>query len=210
MRGCGILMIALLAGARTGAHGQAPAVRGDRFGAFAERLAAIADSAARERAVDTLVARVRDSGTVLRGDSTATFLYRGPGRRIFVAGDANGWNPAAGEMRRVAGTSLFALTWRLDPAARCEYKIVVDSAWMLDPLNTLTVRGGFGDNSELRMPGYLRGCAPGDWIQSSSRATGSGGISTRSSIPPPRTPLPGHRSPSGMSRTAGNSLSLPG
>jgi len=155
MRGCGVLVIALLACACTGAHGQAPPGRGDRFGAFAARLAAIADSAARERAVDTMLARVRKSGTVLRGDSSATFLYRGPGRRIFVAGDANGWNPGAGEMHRVAGTSLFALTWRLDPAARCEYKIVVDSAWMLDPLNTLTVRGGFGDNSEVRMPGYV-------------------------------------------------------
>ena len=124
------------------------------FAAFASRVAAIADSAARERAVDSLLSRVRATGAAMHDDSTVTFLYRGEGRRVSVAGDFDGWDPGAGAMRRVAGTSLLALTVPMDPAARCEYKLVVDSAWILDPLNTGKVRGGFGDNSELRMGRY--------------------------------------------------------
>ena len=151
----GMLLLAVILGTRAGVTARDPATRGEGFAAFAARLGAIPDSASREREAAALVERVRKSGTVWHGDSTATFLYRGPGRRICVAGDADGWNPAEGEMHRVAGTTLFALTWRLDPAARCEYKLVVDSAWILDPLNPLRVTGGFGDNSELRMPGYV-------------------------------------------------------
>ncbi|HUI10458.1 MAG TPA: alpha/beta hydrolase-fold protein [Bacteroidota bacterium] len=132
--------------------GELPA---ESFASFAARVASIADSALREREVDALVERVRASGVPLHDDSTVTFLYRGAGRRAFVAGDADGWDPRAGEMRRVGGTTLRALTWRLDGAARCEYKLVVDSSWILDPLNALRARGGFGENSEVRMPRYV-------------------------------------------------------
>jgi len=145
------LICALLAGAP--ATGDDP-LQGEHFAAFASRVAAMPDSTAREREVTDLLGRVRRGGTVLHDDSTVTFLYRGPGRRVSVAGDADGWDPAAGEMHRVRGTALFALTWRLDPAARCEYKLVVDSAWILDPLNALREPGGFGENSEVRMPRY--------------------------------------------------------
>ncbi|HUI65736.1 MAG TPA: alpha/beta hydrolase-fold protein, partial [Bacteroidota bacterium] len=40
-----------------------------------------------------------------------------------------------------------------------EYKLMVDSTWMLDPLNPRQVIGGFGPNSELRMGAYR---PPGD------------------------------------------------
>jgi enterochelin esterase family protein len=126
----------------------------EKFGAFSARVASIADSAARSREVDALVLRVRQAGTVIAEDSILTLLYRGRARHVFVAGDLNGWEPGRDEMNRVPGTDLFALSWKLDPAARIEYKLVVDSAWILDPLNPLRAAGGFGENSEARMPRY--------------------------------------------------------
>jgi enterochelin esterase-like enzyme len=126
----------------------------ERFETFAARVASIADSAGRSREVDALVARLRQAGTVMAEDSTVTFIYRGAARHVFVAGDPNGWEPGMDEMKRLPGTDIFSLSWNLDPAARIEYKLVVDSAWMLDPLNTLRASGGFGENSEVRMPRY--------------------------------------------------------
>ncbi|HMK39334.1 MAG TPA: alpha/beta hydrolase-fold protein, partial [Bacteroidota bacterium] len=127
----------------------------ERFDAFAARVASLADSAARSDEVDSVIARVRRTGTLLAEDSTVTLLYRGSARRVCVAGDPNGWDPASDEMHRIGGTDLFYLSWSLDPASRFEYKLVVDSSWILDPLNTLRAPGGFGENSEARMPRYL-------------------------------------------------------
>jgi enterochelin esterase family protein len=126
----------------------------ERFQTFAARVASIADSAGRSREVDALVSRVREAGTVMAEDSTLTLIYRGRARHVFVAGDPNGWEPGRDELKRLPGTDLFSCTWTLDPAARIEYKLVVDSAWILDPLNTLRAAGGFGENSEVRMPRY--------------------------------------------------------
>ncbi len=124
------------------------------FALFAARLEATADSAARRLAVDSLVRRVRESGGVLAEDSALTMVYRGSARAVFIAGDLNGWNPGTDGMRRIPGTDLFYRTLTLDPATRFEYKLVVDSVWMLDPLNPLRAPGGFGENSEVRMPHY--------------------------------------------------------
>jgi enterochelin esterase family protein len=126
----------------------------ERFESFAAKVAQVADSAGRSRAVTALVSLVRQAGTVMAEDSEVTLIYRGTARHVFVAGDPNGWEPGADEMKRLPGTDLFSLSWKLDPAARFEYKLVVDSAWILDPLNTLRASGGFGENSEVRMPRY--------------------------------------------------------
>jgi enterochelin esterase family protein len=49
--------------------------------------------------------------------------------------------------------------WRgvvpLPADARVDYKLVVDGDWRLDPHNPLQQWGGFGPNSELRMPAYV-------------------------------------------------------
>jgi len=105
-------------------------------------------------AVDALLSRARRAGGVLTEDSSVTFLYRGKAGHVFIAGDPNGWDPAADEMERLPGTDLYVGRWHADPSARFEYKLVVDSAWICDPLNPLTASGGFGDNSEVRMPRY--------------------------------------------------------
>jgi enterochelin esterase-like enzyme len=125
-----------------------------RFDPRAAQIASIPDSAERSRAVDSVIARVKRSGGPMTSDSTLTLLYRGNARRVFVAGDINGWDPHSDEMTKLAGSDLFYRSWTLDPAARFEYKLIADSAWIIDPLNTLRAAGGFGENSEIRMPGY--------------------------------------------------------
>jgi len=59
-------------------------------------------------------------------------------------------------MTRVEGTTLWFHTRRFEQDARLDYKFVVNgNSWILDPRNALHVSGGFGPNSELRMPGYV-------------------------------------------------------
>lgn len=89
-------------------------------------------------------------------DGLAHFLYRGDPESVSIPGDANGWNPAAYPMKRVAGTNLWHYTHAFELNARLDYKFVINGRdWILDPLNCHKIEGGFGLNSELRMPRYL-------------------------------------------------------
>lgn len=124
------------------------------FSDFLDRILAADNVHLRRKMAEDYVENVRRSGEALVHDSTVWFLYHGNGTRVSVAGDINGWNPAADTMTRVPGTDLHYLTKTLHPAARFEYKIVVDSNWILDPLNPRQAAGGFGPNSEIRMPAY--------------------------------------------------------
>ena len=71
---------------------------------------------------------------------------------MLLAGDHTGWDAAAEPLLHVTGTDLFHISYRLPVDARLDYKLIVDDAWILDPLNPHTCPSGFGDNSELRMP----------------------------------------------------------
>ncbi len=86
--------------------------------------------------------------------SRVHFLYRGKGTRAAAPGELNRWNPENGKMTQIEGTDLFFRTESLPADGRLEYKIWVDSAWMLDPLNSRTARGGYGENSDVWMPKY--------------------------------------------------------
>lgn len=86
----------------------------------------------------------------------AIFVYRGSGTSMFVSGDFNEWGNT-GSMNTISGTNFFYLARQFENNARVDYKLVINGAtWILDPLNPNTCAGGFGPNSELAMPGYIR------------------------------------------------------
>lgn len=127
---------------------------GERFSDFLSRVNGENTSAAKDLVVHDFVRRVKNYGRVIIEDSTVYFLYYGDAKRVSVPGDLNGWSPTADSMSRIAETNLFFLKKAVDRAARFEYKIAVDSQWILDPLNKQQALGGYGPNSEVWMPGY--------------------------------------------------------
>ena len=87
-------------------------------------------------------------------DTLVHFVYNAPAVAVSVAGDATGWNPDK-YMTHVNGCNFHYYTTSYESDARLDYKLVIDSAnWILDPKNPNTCSGGYGQNSELRMPGY--------------------------------------------------------
>lgn len=126
----------------------------ESFNTFLTRVSSVKDTSMKRLIVDNYVAKIHDRGAPPVEDSTVYFIYRGKTRRVTVPSDLNGWDPSADTMSRVRGTDLFVLSKRINRAARFEYKFVVDTAWILDPLNRHTAMGGYGPNSELCMPDY--------------------------------------------------------
>ena len=92
----------------------------------------------------------------LEQDTLAHFIYRGNASTVTVPGDANNWNINGSPMIRVDGTDFWYRSEVYEDDARLDYKFVLNgSNWILDPRNPNTVTGGFGPNSELRMPAYI-------------------------------------------------------
>ncbi len=127
-------------------------VLGEPFPAFVSRLSSLEHPEDRANAITALVTAVRASGRPLTEDTVAYLFYAGKAARVSVASDLNRWNPVSDPMQRVGSSDFFFLKLVAEPTSRIEYKLVVDSAWILDPNNPFQTMGGFGPNSELRMP----------------------------------------------------------
>lgn len=124
------------------------------FSKFIERVRALPTASQRNEEVRAFTGRAGAPGKAMIDDSTVSFFYNGPAGRVGVPGDLNGWDPAADTMRRIEGTDFFYLSKIVPIAARFEYKLAVDSTWILDPQNPRQCVGGFGSNSEIWMPAY--------------------------------------------------------
>jgi len=140
------------------------------FPEMVRELTLVPDSAARARAATVLAQNLLDSHTAHVEDSTAFLWYHGPATVVYVAGDFNGWSPTETALLQIPQTMFFWTALRCDPVTRMEYKFVVDGQWMLDPANPQSVQGGFGMNSELRMPAYRE---PKDIVRSPELPEGS-------------------------------------
>jgi enterochelin esterase family protein len=89
---------------------------------------------------------------IVSSDSVVHFIYHGKAETVMLAGDVTYWQPAH-PFTNVAGTDFWYFSTTYEPDARLDYKLVIDSTqWILDPLNPDTCFGGYGPNSELRMP----------------------------------------------------------
>lgn len=127
---------------------------GGRLETLKHELETAADSAERSNIVRQFVDKLRTSGRPLIEDSTVFIIYEGAAQKVCFAGDLNRWNPHSDSLTRIPKTNLFYLALNVPPAARFEYKLVVDSSWILDPLNRQQAEGGYGFNSEITMPLY--------------------------------------------------------
>lgn len=108
----------------------------------------------RQEVVDSFL--VANQYYPLTEDTLAHFIYIGQGEDLAVPGDFSGWDPADAAMTSIIGTNFWYRTYTFENDARLDYKFVYNgSTWILDPLNPYTAPGGYGDNSELRMPEYI-------------------------------------------------------
>lgn len=139
-------------------------VRQTIFSSYAEfksellSIVNLADANERTAQLNTFWATLRNAGQVpYAQDDQVAFLYRSSASSVSWPGDFNGWNPNASGWQgtNFAGTDLWILEKSFPSDARLDYKVVRNGAWILDPANTLQMWGGFGPNSELRMPDYV-------------------------------------------------------
>ena len=140
--GCALLLALLLGGV-------APS---QSFSDFIIRVN-IAPDVQRNALVDSFL-NAHDTWPLAEQDTLLHFVFRGPATDVSLAGDMNQWTPAGSPLQRLSTTTLWYRTESYETDARLDYKFVVDGNWLLDPKNPRTCSGGFGPNSELRMPGY--------------------------------------------------------
>lgn len=127
---------------------------------FREFIVAVRAAPAGERTalIDLFMEEAAEDGFPVVEDTLAHFIYRGDDSSIVaIPGDFNGWNPQGDQMTLIEGTNFYYRTKSFEIDARLDYKFVINgSQWILDLLNPATVTGGFGPNSEIAMPGYVR------------------------------------------------------
>ncbi|MDK9700402.1 MAG: alpha/beta hydrolase-fold protein [bacterium] len=123
------------------------------FSAFTTRVESAPESL-RTTIVDSFLA-AQPRLPFFDNDTTVVWLYNGLVSSVNIPGDANNWTLNAYSMSRLSTTNLWYHTHRFESDARLDYKFVTNgSNWILDPRNPYQVSGGFGPNSEMRMPTY--------------------------------------------------------
>jgi 1,4-alpha-glucan branching enzyme len=78
--------------------------------------------------------------------------YDSDAKKVFLVGDFNNWSPNSDPMKDLNGDGHWSLFYPLRPGMY-QYKFVVDSQWIPDPLNSLSEPDGFdGINSVVKVP----------------------------------------------------------
>ena len=160
---------ATLAHSRSKRHIPAHRAVGQCVPEFLERLQSLIRPK-REVAIQQFLQQASHYGRPLIDGSTLYLFYSGRARRVSVPGDLNEWDPDKTVMTRVPGTNFHYCAIQLHRRARIEYRLAVDSTWILDPYNHQQAMGGSGPNSEVAMPGYRQ---PSEltWRASASNGT---------------------------------------
>ncbi len=129
---------------------------GPTFNSFLHRIES-EDTSRRAAIADSFMTARRPKGFPIAEDSMAFFIYRGKvDSTITVTGDYTQWSANGDPMTNISATNLYYVGKKFEPDARIDYKFIKDGNWMLDPLNPHTIKGGFGQNSELAMPSYVQ------------------------------------------------------
>ena len=103
-------------------------------------------------------------------DGSLVFLSKGDSKKVELVGDFTGWKTAGMTFADVdSGTKCFQM--KINPTARFEYKLVKDSVWGTDALNSLKISNGVGgENSFFEMPDYR----PSKWTKGFNKLLSSG------------------------------------
>ncbi len=107
---------------------------------------------------------LRAVGTPMVEEPLVHFVYYGPeARRVMVAGEFSEWRPL--RLAPLGHTGFFYRTLELGgPAARVEYKFVVDGSWELDPFCPNTVDNGIGGQNSYFVVGDFREPPELEWV----------------------------------------------
>ncbi len=95
----------------------------------------------------------RHNYPILDSDTTAYYICYATAGSVKLAGDFTNWSPSL-SLNPVIGTDLWYYKGQYPRDGRIEYKFIIDGQWGLDALNPSKALGGFGANSELKMPAY--------------------------------------------------------
>ena len=131
----------------------------DSYADFKNQLTSIvgiADATQRNNALNAFWTTLQNAGQVpyAQGNQYA-FLYRGNATTVQFAGDFNGWNVRQ-SATNFAGTNLWIREGTLAADARTDYKVVVNSNWILDPANPLQMWSGIGTRQQRAPHARLR------------------------------------------------------
>ena len=128
-------------------------VYSQNFQSFINRINLLPESS-RQAVVDSFIL-AQPRFPVTESDSLCHFIFTGSAQQLSMAGDATNWNPSQ-SLLHVSGTNFWYRSEVYESDARLDYTFIVNgSNWILDPRNPYTCAGGFGANSELRMPDYI-------------------------------------------------------
>lgn len=132
----------------------------DTYRSFRDSLDAVVqvpDASERDAALRSLwdTLKAEDQIPFRHRDSVA-FLHFKQESDVSIAGDFNRWSAGAWPASRMGDTWMWIREATFPSDARLDYKLVTDGGrtWSLDPANPHAQWGGFGPNSELRMPDY--------------------------------------------------------
>lgn len=128
------------------------AVIAQDFNDMLDKISQSSDSLTKKAVIDSFMQK--NQVFPLTSNNECIFIFRGNAQRIIVTGDHTQWSQRGDTMQRIAGTDLHYVKKNFPSDARIDYKFINGTNWILDPKNPLTCPGGFGPNSELRMPGY--------------------------------------------------------
>lgn len=81
------------------------------------------------------------------------FINENYNNSIKITGDFNQWNTNI-DMDNIPNTNIFFKILKFSSESRLDYRFIIDDQWILDPNNKLLSHGGFGYNSEVRMPKF--------------------------------------------------------
>lgn len=88
-----------------------------------------------------------DGNSFLVIEPNYTFRLKAPeARKVYLAGDLNGWNPDALLMKKEGDYWIFRV--HLEPGKH-RYKFVVDGKWLLDPANKLWEQNEYGTGNSI-------------------------------------------------------------